>query len=229
MRKLLLSSLIVLLLTGAAGAADLSKEPIIRNRKIFRGGRHAISPVIGATVLDHYRQHTLLGAAYTYYIFDWLGVGAEGLYAIGINTSLTEDIEDDYARQGEPLTVANSSLQLLANAMVHVVPFAGKATLLRRWVFYYDFHVVGGVGFAQTKGRGAIEDGAGFSPMFGGGARVFVTPGIAISLDFRDYLVSMVEAGSKAGLEKSPDYRNNLAFTLSVDFLLPNELTTTKR
>ncbi len=129
-----------------------------------------------------------------------------------------------WASQGRAIEVVSSKIQLITNAIVELAPLSGKATFMNKGLFYYDFHVVGGVGFATVKGAGSIEDSSGFSPMFGAGARVFFVPGIALTIDFRDYLVSMVEAGSAVELNKSASYVNNFTLMFGVDFMLPFDL-----
>jgi len=224
MRKVMLAGLCLLVFASQTMAADLSGEPIIKRRTLFRGQRHEIAPRLGVTLLDHYQHHMLMGVSYQYFVFDWLGIGAEALYAAPFDSSLTKDIEAGYETQ----TVTTSSLQLLLNAAIELVPLAGKAMIMNHVLFAYDVHVTGGVGMAKVAGEGSLDDRFGFSPMFGGGMRFFLTPGIALSLDVRDYLVSMVEAGSITDLNKSADYRHNVAFMMAVDFLLPFETKASK-
>lgn len=216
---------LAVLVSTSALAGDISGDAVIKNRVLWRDGRHQLSPLLGATLLDHYQQHILIGAGYKYYPLEWLGIGAEVLYASGLPTSLVDDIEAGWAAQDRAIEVTSSRIQLITNAIVELAPLSGKATILNKALFYYDFHVVGGIGFATVKGAGgSIEDSAGFSPMFGVGTRIFLLPGIALTLDFRDYLVSMVEAGSAIELNKSASYVNNFSLMFGVDFMLPFDL-----
>jgi outer membrane beta-barrel protein len=224
MRTTILRLLFVLALAPAANAADIKGEPVLKNRHLYRADRHEITPILGLTLLDHYRHHVLIGVSYKYFVFDWLGVGAEALYAAPIASSLAKDIDDNLG----DITLQSSKIQFLANALVEFVPLSGKAMILSSVPFAYDFHVVGGAGFASVKGEGSLDDDPGFSPMFGGGLRFFVTPGIAVSLEVRDYLVSMVEAGSREALNKSPSFVHNISFMMGVNFLLPFEYKSSK-
>lgn len=234
MRTTILSLLFLLTLGTTAKAADVLDEPVLKNRRVYHADRHEISPVLGITLLDHYQHHVLVGVGYKYFVFDWLGVGAEALYAAPLSASLKKDIESGYGNEalaGSPVfgtTVSNSTIQFMANAIVELTPLTGKAMILSRVPFAYDFHVVGGAGFVSVKGEGSIDDRPGFAPMFGAGMRFYVSPGIAVSLDVRDYLVNMVEAGSIDALDKSAAFVHNVAFMLGVNFFLPYDLLTSK-
>jgi outer membrane beta-barrel protein len=227
MRKLLITALMLLAFASSALAVDLGGEPVIRTRKLWRDGRHELTPQFGVTVLDHYRQHFLLGIGYRFFPLEWLGVGAEGLFAMGRDTGLTSDIKSEYATLRPDFEVKTSSIQFLLNAVVELTPLSGKALVLDDLLVYYDIHFLGGAGFASVRGDFPKQ---GFSPMFGAGTRFFITPGIGITLDVRDYLVSFIESGSaprplgQSDLVKSADYHHNVAIMLGVDFLIPYDL-----
>jgi len=224
MRTTILSLLFLLTVSTTATAADVLEEPVLKNRRVYHADRHEITPILGFTLLDHYQHHVLIGVGYKYFIFDWLGVGAEALYAAPLSSSLKQDIEDGYGT----VTVSTSKIQFMANAILELTPLTGKAMILSSVPFAYDFHVVGGAGFVSVKGEGSIEDRPGFAPMFGAGMRFYVTPGIAVSLEMRDYLVNMVEAGSIDALDKSAAFVHNVAFMLGVNFFLRYDLLTSK-
>jgi outer membrane beta-barrel protein len=234
MRTTIISLLFLLSFSAAAYGADVRDEPVLKNRRLYRGARHEITPAVGVTLFDHYQHHVFVGVGYKYFIFDWLGVGGEFLYAAPVLTSLGNDVKSEYSKPGtenDPnfgTTVTSSHIQFMANAVIELTPLSGKAMILSQVPFAYDFHVMGGAGFVNVKGEGSLDDKPGFSPFFGAGMRFFVTPGIAVSLDVRDYMVNMVEAGSLEGLNKSASFVHNVAFMMGVNFLLPFELATSK-
>jgi len=233
MRTTLVTLLFLVGFSAVAQAADLRDEPVLKNRRLYRGQRHELTPNVGVTLFDHYQHHVFVGVGYKFFVFDWLGIGGEFLYAAPVLTSLAADVKDEYAKPGtdpdlQNTTVTASHIQLMANALVELAPLSGKAMILGQVPFAYDFHVLGGAGFVNVVGQGSIENKPGFTPFFGAGMRFFATPGIAVSLEVRDYMVNMVEAGSIDGLNKSASFVHNVAFMMGVNFFLPFELATSK-
>lgn len=207
----------------------LEDGPATRNRLVLRGGRFELTPTMGFTMNDAFQRNAMFGAHLGYHITDRWEIGATGLYGISFNTGLADEIEaqrPEKAKAGE-----FSSVQLLVSGEVQYTPLYGKYALFGRTVMNYDIHLIAGFAAAQVKGDDIIDE---FNPgaVVGLGFRTFVTDGIAINVEVRDYIYSSsLNAvkpvdGDKA--EADASLRNNFAVTVGAGFYFPQAPDVTK-
>ena len=110
---LFIAGLAVIFTTGTlnAGTGDpLADAPVIKHQRMYRKARHEISPLFGLTFNDHFRKSFLNGVGYTYHISDWFGVGASAMYGLSWNTSLTEQMEAEYAKTNVSFQLSTSMI-----------------------------------------------------------------------------------------------------------------------
>jgi outer membrane beta-barrel protein len=211
---------------AAQRRASLDEGPIVRRKLLFRSSRFEVSPRVGFTLGDSYKRNLLAGMDLNYYLTNEFGLGATGYFgAVQFDTDLLEQVN---ATVDPELTrdISYSSVQLLFDVHLVYAPIYGKFSLFDT-IVNYDIHLLGGFGggILQAEG-GAPEDKlSGFkpAPMFGGGVRAFITDGVAVVLDVRDYLYSAADVQSGAQ-EPQTELRNNFAMSLGVSFFFPGEV-----
>lgn len=196
----------------------LAGQPPVRNLRLYRKNRLALTPLVGLTLQEPYRRTILFGARADYHFTDWLGVGLWGGYGgVGIQTALTDEI----VRQG--VTTGRNQLSLpsragFANqlgsmngavtAQLTLVPFRGKVALFQRLFLDTDLYVFGGAGLAFVEERADFEasqctglsTSAARSACFidsqnARASRVAFTPtfGVGLNAYFTDYMGLSVE------------------------------------
>ncbi len=196
------------------------KPPVVNGVKLH-DGRHALQPAFGMTLNDEYERNLLAGLSYRYYLGTWVGLGVDVFAGGALSTRLTDEINSELSRPDQPFALSTSSLQLLANAAVEIVPFAGKAMLFSDALVRFDVHINLGVGVALVSGSERIDDSVSIAPMFGVGARIFPEDWISIGFDIRDYLVSRALASRRDGSVPGASFGHNWMFGLSVGFFFP--------
>jgi outer membrane beta-barrel protein len=209
---------------GARAENPLLDEapPVLRTRPLL-DGRHILAPQVGVTVGDPYTQNFMAGLYWRYHLTPWFGIGADIWAGGGIDTSLTDDINRELSRPGAPFTLSTSSLQLLANATVELVPFSGKAVLFSDTLIRVDIHVSAGIGVALVSGSERVEDSTSLAPTFGIGMRIFPNRWFSIGLDVKDYLVNRALAARRDGSVEGSSYGHNWLYGLSFGFSLPTD------
>lgn len=198
--------------------------PVMRVRPLL-DGRHILAPQFGLTIGDPYVQNLMAGLYWRYHFTPWLGVGADIWAGGGVDTSLTDDINRELTRPGNTFSLSTTSLQLLANATLEVVPFSGKAILFSDALVRMDIHLSAGIGVAIVSGSERIPDSTSLAPTFGVGMRIFPNRWLSIGLDLKDYLVNRVLAATRDGSVPGSSYGHNWLFGLSIGFSLPTDPT----
>lgn len=202
----------------------LEEGDVIRNRVQLRGGRFEASPAFGFTLNDAFKRNVLLGAQLAYHFSESWAIAATAFTGLSLDTGLAEDIGDKRDVKSDVF----SDVGLLASLEVYYTPIAGKFALFGRTVFPYDLHVLLGAGASMVSGNTDVE-GASFAPVAGVGFRTFVTDGIAINMEVRDYIYSaalnQVKDDQPGSNETSADasLSNNFAITFGIAFYLPQE------
>ncbi len=214
---------------AAAQRAGLKDAPPLLGGKQLREARHQVTPLVGFTFNDAYKNSLAAGLSYRYFINNWLGVGVDfmGTYK-ALDTSLTEQIDAKLSAPGVSGRPSTTNLSFLAGVGVTLVPLYGKMMLVGTFPAYYDVHFVVGAGYAGYTGDGKIESGGGFAPMVGVGARWFFSDWIALELEVRDYiLVDMpVVAPANIVIDSGDGVEQNFMVTVGVSFFFPPELET---
>jgi outer membrane beta-barrel protein len=211
---------------SAQRRASLEEGPIVRRKLLFRSSRFELNPRLGFTLGDSYKRNLLVGADINYYLTNEFGLGATGYFgAVQLDTDLLEQIN---ATVDPNVTkdLSYASTQLLFDVHISYAPLYGKFAIFDT-ILNYDIHLVGGFGGAiiQAEGGAPSDKLSGFkpAPMLGGGVRVFVSDGIAVTLDLRDYLYSAADL-QEGDEEPVTEFRNNFAMSLGVSFFFPGEV-----
>ncbi len=223
---------------GEAGAASiqgprrsaldrLEEGEAIRKRLMLRGGRFEVTPTFGFTLNDAFQRNLLLGAQLAYHLTDAWAIGATVLGGVPFNSGLADRIEDERPEKSD--AGAFSHVGLLGTLEVIYTPLVGKFALFGRSVLNYDLHVLAGVGATLVSGSTDV-DGATPTGSVGVGLRTFVTDGMAVNLEFRDYIYSsslnaVVESDGQGATTTSTDSNisNNFAVTVGFGFYFPQE------
>ena len=231
--KRLTASLMLLLLASPAFAdrTDLTTAPPIRGGLPWTTARHEVTPVFGFTLADPYRRNLLAGIDYRYYFTSWLGVGIDFLATyVSLTTGLTDQIETLRTTEGQTGTPTTASIGILTGLGVTLVPVTGKFMLLGRIPAAYDVHFQLGAGLGTTKmhsgsSSGKIPEAREFATLVGAGARVFFSSWIALDVEVRDYMFSMVKA-APANVQQGggAEFTQNFMATVGVSFYFPPEL-----
>lgn len=196
--------------------------PVLRTRPLL-DGRHIIAPQVGLTLGDPYTQNFMAGLYWRYHLTPWFGIGADVWAGGGIDTSLTDDINRELSRPGNAFSLSTTSLQLLANATIELVPFSGKAILFSDALIRFDIHITAGIGVALVSGDERIPDSTSLTPTFGVGMRIFPNRWFSIGLDVKDYLVNRALAARRDGSVPGSSYEHNWLYGLSFGFSLPTD------
>ena len=214
---------VIALGAGSARAENpaLEDAPPVLNGVELLAGRHAITPQFGLTLNDPYVQNLMAGLSYRYYLASWLGLGVDLWAGAGIDTSLTDDINRELSTSTSTFVLGTSSLRLLANAAVDIVPFVGKAIVFSDEMVRVETHLTVGIGVALASGSGRVDDSTSIAPMFGVGLKIFPSDWLAVGVDLRDYLVSRVLASRRDGSVPGASFDHNWLLGLSVGFYFP--------
>jgi len=180
--KILFALLIVMTLAPELKAQEIVLEgplvgqPAVRKMVLLREGRLSLSPFVGVTLLDTYRRNVLLGAKLEYNIYDWLGIGIWGAFAINggtcgstictwLDTKLTKEIKSkarsnvmnlpDADRVREQIGGINGMLTF----QLTFTPLRGKLGLFKALFINADFYLFlgGGIGFVKDRGGASDE------------------------------------------------------------------------
>jgi len=222
-------SLVALVIAAAAagGAPARAENPLLdkappKMRVIpLHDGRHIVAPQFGLTFGDPYVQNLMAGVLWRYHFNPWLGIGADVWAGGGVNTTLTDDINRELSTEGRPFELSTTSLRLLANLTLEVVPFAGKALLFSDALVRFDVHLDLGVGIAMVSGSERIDDSVSLAPVFGIGVRIFPSDWLSIGIDIKDYLVERALASRRDSSVPAAEFAHNWLFGLSVGFSFP--------
>ncbi|PIE19649.1 MAG: hypothetical protein CSA66_02205 [Proteobacteria bacterium] len=197
--------------------------PVMRGIKLL-DGRHLVAPAFGMTLNDPYQRNLMAGVTYRYYLASWVGVGVDVWAGGGVDTALTDDINRELSSDGQTFQLSTSSLQLLANAAVDLVPFTGKVMVFGDEMVRVELHLNLGIGVALASGSGGrIDDEVSLAPMFGVGMRFYPSDWLSVGVDLRDYLVNRVLASRRDGSVPGASFGHNWLFGLSVGLSFPLE------
>ncbi len=199
----------------------LEDAPQIMRVRPLHAGRHIVAPQFGLTIGDEYVQNLMAGLYWRYHFTSWLGIGADVWAGGGVDTSLTDDINRELSREARPFELPTTSLQLLANLTVELVPFSGKAIIFSDALVRMDLHIDLGVGVAMVSGNDRIDDSVSLAPTFGVGLRVFPSRWLSIGLSIKDYIVERALAARRDLSVPGAEFGHNWLFGLSVGFSFP--------
>lgn len=199
----------------------LVDAPPVMRVKPLHEGRHMVAPQFGLTIGDPYVQNLMAGLFWRYHFNPWLGIGADVWAGGGVDTSLTDDINRELSRPDRPFELSTSSLRLLANLTLELVPFSGKAVLFSDTLMRVDLHIDLGVGVAMVAGGERIDDSVSLAPTFGVGLRLFPNQWLSIGFDIKDYIVERALSSRRNGSVPAASFDHNWLFGLSIGFSFP--------
>ncbi len=196
MRIKALAFMLVLLVSFPALAekSTMDKAPVVRSQINWRSLRSELMPRMGVTLNDAYFRNFIISLGYNYHATNWLSFGANVGWAFPIKTGLAQNVEDEKSEAGKSFAMPATHLGLVADAHVGVTPLFGKFLLFGNTALAYDVHFNFGAGVLQVRWNSELptsfdaEDTMAFGPALGGGIRLFVDRGVAVSIDIIDYL-----------------------------------------
>ena len=152
-----------------------------------------------------------------------MAVGFTAMGGLGFDSSLAERIATE--RPDRTKAGAFSDVKLLTSAEFIYTPVIGKFAAVGRYVFAYDFHVIGGLGASLVGGGEKLDDFA-FAPVAGLGMRVFFEDWMSVTVQVRDYIYSssLNAVPSAEGADKlttDSTWSNNFAINFGVGFYFP--------
>lgn len=224
-------------------------EEIYAVQQIYalRLNRLELAPSAAFTINDPYVSHPAVSVALNYWFTNVLALGVNFLwYQWGDPTSRESDL-NFFVRRATRLGIPITEWQLGAHLNFTYVPFYGKFSVFREFIFQWDAYVVGGVGMMRTRPVPVIdpefrsfdfETRVAFN--LGIGLRIFLSRFAGIFFEFRDYAYlerfeNLVVAPTSAGRQDegtwfadSTTFTNNVTvqvgFTLFFPFTFEYEL-----
>ena len=158
----------------------------------LRARRFEVGVYGSLSMNDQFVAHPGPGVSLTYYIMNWLGVGANANIYAGFNSTSNFNVQTSRAaRIGQPIT----EYQWNANLNAVLVPAYGKFSAFQNFIFHYDFFFTFGGGVISTRPIAVVDPdnrtfdfsvtGVGSA---GGGIRIFFTRYLSFTLEIRDYI-----------------------------------------
>ena len=248
MRTRVVALLLAMLVSFPAFAekSTMDKAPVVRSQINWRNLRSELMPRMGVTLNDAYFRNFILSLGYNYHATNWLSFGANVGWAFPIKTGLTKNVEDEKSEIGKSFAMPATHLGLVADAHLGVTPLFGKFLLFGNTAVAYDVHFNFGAGVLQVRWNSELptnfeaEDTLAFGPALGGGIRLFVDRGVAVSIDIIDYVVeSNVSAVRQEGKSLSDcqarpldcytvgpaEWTHNVTAMISFGIMMPYDLT----
>ncbi|MEM7139283.1 MAG: outer membrane beta-barrel domain-containing protein [Myxococcota bacterium] len=172
-------------------------EEIFAVQQIYalRLKRLELAPSAAFTVNDPYLRHPGLGMAVNYWFTNVLSVGLNFIWydwgnPLERGTTLVEQIQRSF-RLGVPINEWQFGLW----ANFTYVPFYGKFSMFRKFLFQWDAYLIGGVGLMRTRPIPVFDPeirefdwNARVSFNVGIGLRIFLTRYLTFFTEFRDYM-----------------------------------------
>ena len=171
-------------------------EEIYAVQQIYalRLNRLELAPSAAFTINDPYVSHPAVSVALNYWFTNVLALGVNFLwYQWGDPTSRESDL-NFFVRRATRLGIPITEWQLGAHLNFTYVPFYGKFSVFREFIFQWDAYVVGGVGMMRTRPVPVIdpefrsfdfETRVAFN--LGLGLRIFLSRFAGVFFEFRDY------------------------------------------
>jgi len=197
----------------------LAGAPSVRKMRLYRQGRVELAVGGGLPLLFEYERPFFLAARLQYNVFDWLGIGVFGGYAIiNANTDLTDKIESTAPRNTRtglnlPASKYNlkfadqtGKLKYMVNPQITFSPFRGKLAVFQKLFVDTDLYIHGGVGFigveeradctaCTTKEGFATKTRTAVAPTFGLGLTLYTSGLVSVNMEYRAYPFSWNRGG----------------------------------
>jgi outer membrane beta-barrel protein len=226
----------------SAPQREETAEEIYAVQQIYalRLKRFELAPSAAFTVNDPYLRHPGLGVSGNYWFTNVLAIGVNFIWydwgnPLERGTTLVEQIQRSY-RLGVPINEWQFGLW----ANFTYVPFYGKFSMFRKFLFQWDSYLVGGVGIMRTKPIPVFDPeirefnwDTRVSFNVGIGLRIFLTRYLTFFTEFRDYMFleqfenvtvdpdPVNRRDSSTWLEGSSTFFNNLTVQFGFTLFLP--------
>jgi hypothetical protein len=192
MRRLICAIFFLLL-----GQATLAKEygqkvSPVRKQLLLRAERGELNLLLGPTIPSYYTRHMLFCFGGSYFITDWVGVGADIIGSIPMATNLTSQLQNELSLESNSkVSLPRSGFDFITAAKVTFVPLSGKLVLMNRYLGYVDFFLSVGGGMAHVKGYNGLSSRVSYAITVGGGLRFYPVKFLSVNIEVMDYMVSM--------------------------------------
>ena len=195
----------------------LAGAPSVRKLRLYRQNRFEVAIGAGLPLLFEYERPFFLSGRLQYNIFDWLGVGVFGGYAIvNVDTDLTDKINTTAPRNSTRTRVnipdkgnyadQTGKLKYMAAPQVTFSPFRGKLAVFHKVFVDTDLYLHGGVAFVGVQERKdctqcttpasfATDTRTAIAPTFGLGLTLYTAGLVSINMEYRAYPFSWNRGG----------------------------------
>jgi len=219
MRNLIVALVLASATPAAAQQRDiLEGQPAVRHRRDLRAGRFELGPMFGFTLLEPYKHSILAGLKADYHIWDWLSVGALGMFGVAsLDTGLTGELAATEQAQldsecgtanpsqeclsrfetadedGVRWEKAHNSLKFAAGLRATVTPIAGKLALFSSLFCPFDLYVFGGAAILGFKNDATVDTPTcGATECDGDLGNDGISPGFHLGLGFHLFFADFV-------------------------------------
>ena len=195
----------------------LAGAPSVRKLRLYRQNRFEVAIGAGLPLLFEYERPFFLSGRLQYNIFDWLGVGVFGGYAVvNVDTDLTDKINANAPRnsrtasnipaRGGNYADQTGKMKYMAAPQVTFSPFRGKLALFQKLFVDTDLYLHGGVAFVGVQERKdctqcttpasfGTDTRTAIAPTFGLGFTFYTANFVSINLEYRAYPFSWNRGG----------------------------------
>ena len=205
-RRVLLLTLATLCVTSASHAKEQERRVhVIEQRPFLLSLRAEIAPQFAYTmneVLFHYIQAS---GTFRFHIDEQWAVGLTYSHYFSSITGKFESVQETFGVFPETVPV-----RWFAGAEVNYTPIYGKFILFDSWIVHWNAWLSAGAGVTQTGVDNFHPTGT-----VGVGARLFLTPWLAMHIEFKDHIYN---ESFKAGSELI----NNFVVQTGFGFFFPD-------
>lgn len=202
----------------------LAGAPSVRKMRLYRQGRVELAVGAGLPILFEYERPFFVAGRLQYNVFDWLGVGVFGGFAvINATTDLTDKVESTAPRNtrtalnlpsskyGLKFADQTGKLKYMINPQLTFSPFRGKLAVFQKLFVDTDLYLHGGVGFigveeradcgsaggpgCTTKEGFATKTRTAIAPTFGLGLTLYTSGLVSVNMEYRAYPFSWNRGG----------------------------------
>jgi hypothetical protein len=160
-----------------------------------------------------------IGLRYDYYLANWVGIGLDFGYGLGLDTSLMSSV---VAKRSD---FEATSFGFDAMLGFTLIPFYGKMSWLGSPSTRYDVFVRFAGGVVQLKGDGPLlPTEIGFAPSVSLGAHFFVGTQMAVTIELKDTIISMYPGSSANAGVSERSLENMLSLQLGILFHFPQSV-----
>ena len=198
----------------------LAGAPSVRKLRLYRQNRFEVAVGAGLPILFEYERPFFLAGRLNYNVFDWLGIGVFGGYAIvNVDTDLTDKIDSTAPRnsrtainippRGGKYADQTGKMKWMAAPQVTFSPFRGKLALFQKLFVDTDLYLHLGLAFVNVQERKdcgaagqpgctasfATDTRIAIAPTFGLGLTLYTSNIVSVNIEYRAYPFSWNRGG----------------------------------